>query len=944
MTPDDRDLLASLRRQQAELQQTLDRISTRLTEIESRELASLPPLPPLPADALAQLPPLPPIPVDLASLPHPAPHPFPPGMPPFPILAPPPFFPPIPPAGVPTFAPGASRKSAEVKFGRGIIVVGAILFLIFVVSLAAWLNTHLHVDAAGKLAGIGLVSTLVLATGQYLERRRLGALAVARTLMAAGLAGLYIMIYVACFPGPLQVVPSAIVGGLLLLGWSFYVLLMSDRRQSESMALFAIALAYISTALNPVTSFTMGSNLILAGTAVVFLWRSGWTLVPTFAAIGTYLALLRRLIFDANGNLVLDTSRTLPFWPHAIYLLFAWLIFTAAVILTRVPSFRGARRFAFLSLNNAGFASLVALTAYIAGYGASAIGGTLFDTGLLFLLASRVAGFVEIDPVEVMGAYAAQGLAVFTAGIVVIFTGIARAVVLLLETFLLGVAGAFAADRILIISTYVAAFFGTLFAIWEIAVYAHHPWLLGFGGALVMFINAWACRSEVRHSKDARSTIVLSTSCFCIFGLGLVMATLCAMLSDAALPPALAIAGLVFTFAIYYFSIYELPPLGQVFLLVAQGLVLYPADTGEPLPWSTTAVVIAVTLILVTWWSRQRTTRSGSWTIPLTYIYAFALVGLTVETVKPYLNAQQWMVAESLLAALFFVYGSVTRVWSVAVAGQFLLALSFYHAFFTPQGNVYPWKWWAAAMPVVVVYATARAIEAWTYALPELSEFARENLRLLARAYMILAVFGVARWVFGLVPTNEQVAALLFLGTFVLSSSVRRDSTFGVRCSFILSGLGMWLYLSTAGTDGLAMATYLNGIAMLLFLSQTALLRHEGPALVTLAESWALIVFSVLTSWIFVSAWVWTGTGPSHLTIGWAVFALFLFLLGHLIRERRLRWCGLAVLVAAFVRVFGYDFWGLSSGYRVLTFLLLAIIALGVGFILLRRDTRQTLF
>jgi len=949
MTPEDRELIAALRQQQAELQQTLNRIDARLNALEQRSSAKspappafLPPIPnfpPLPADAFTHLPPLPAMPPPvIASLPHVSDANIPPGMPPLPQL------PPLPPVPGMLAAPAMRGPSVEMKFGRWLTSVSAVLFLIGLVLLATWLDTHLNISAAGKLASIGLISMIVLAMGQFLERRRIGAVDVARVVMAAGLAGLYVMLYAACFAGPLQVVTSSLLGGLVLLVWSLYVLAVSDRRKSETLALFAITLAYISTALNPAESFTLVADLFLAATAMIFLVRSGWTLVPTFAVIGTYLAMLRRLLIDENGDLVFDTSRLLAFWPLAIYLLFAWLIFTSAIILTRAPSFRGGKRLAFLSLNNAGLGLLLALTAYIAGYGAEAIGSTLINTGLLFLVVSRFAGFAEIEPGDIMAAYAAQGLALFTAGLIVVYTGIARVTALLAETFLLGVAGAFAGDRVLTVSTYIAGFFATVFAVWEIAVYAHHPWIFGFGGALIMFINAWNCRSEIRESREARSSIVLSTSCFCILGIGLVLTTLLTMVGDAALPPSLAIAALVFTFVIYYFTIYELPPIAQILLLVAQALVIFPVENGEALPWWTTAVVMAATLILLTWWSRQRTTRSGSWTIPLTVLYSLALVTLTVLSVRPYLDAQQWMVAESLLSVVFFIYGTTTRTWSLAAVGQGLLALAFYHFFFPPQTETYPWMWWAALTPVVILFATARSMVAWTYALPELSEAWRENIRMLARAYTIVATVGLARFIFAVADLPTQVAALLLLGTLFLSMSVRKGSTFGVRCSFILSGLGMWAYLANAGTDGRAMATCFNELAMLLFLSQTALLRHEGRPLVTVAETWALIAFSVLTSWIFVSTWVWVTHGPSHLTLGWAVFAFFLFIFGHIIRERRLRWCGLVVLLAAIIRVFCYDFWGLSSGYRVLTFLLLSAIALGVGFILSRRGTRETLF
>ncbi len=128
------------------------------------------------------------------------------------------------------------------------------------------------------------------------------------------------------------------------------------------------------------------------------------------------------------------------------------------------------------------------------------MGWCLLDIGILFLVTSRFAGFTEIDPVEMMGAYAAQGLALVTGGIMIVYTGITRGVLLLIETFFLGVAAAFSGDRILTVTTYFTAFFATLFLIWEISINAHHPWMLGFGGAAVMLINAWSSRGEVRNS------------------------------------------------------------------------------------------------------------------------------------------------------------------------------------------------------------------------------------------------------------------------------------------------------------------------------------------------------------------------------------------------------------------------------------------------------------
>ncbi len=136
------------------------------------------------------------------------------------------------------------------------------------------------------------------------------------------------------------------------------------------------------------------------------------------------------------------------------------------------------------------------------------------------------------------------------------------------------------------------------------------------------------------------------------------------------------------------------------------------------------------------------------------------------------------------------------------------------------------------------------------------------------------------------------------------------------------------------------MSTWINGVAILCFLAQPALLRHSPTPLISKIEQWALILFSIGTGWIFLSTWILTRSTPFYLTMVWALYALFLFLLGLLIRERRFRWCGLAIFIAAIVRVGCYDFWGFSNGYKALTFVVLAFISFGLGYIILRYADR----
>ena len=446
MSPEDRDLILSLRQQQAELQKTLVRLNAQLDALEARSSAPTSPvvLPPIPTELH-----FPPIPTETSGQVV---------LPPIPAHPPGPVLPPIPPPSVP-------RPSAEMHFGRWLTRIGAFIFVLFVASFVTWIDVALHlherIGAGGKIGLMGLVSMLVIVVGQRFERKEIGSRFFARVLMTAGLGALFVTLYSAHFVGSLRAIESPLIAGILLFSWSLYVLFIAERRNSELLALFSVALAYFGTSINPVGMFSLPANLILAATAVAFLLRKGWSALTAFAMVGTYLAVLLRLVVDDDGTLVLDTSRTLPFWPYAIYLYIAWTIFTLSIISTSAPSFRRGKRLAFLSLNNAGLAGLLALTAYIAGYGASSIGWTLLDTGFVFLLVSRFAAFTPIEPVDVMSAFAAQGLALVTAGLVVLCTGIGRVLALLVETLFLGMAGAFARDRVPTISTYVAAFFAT---------------------------------------------------------------------------------------------------------------------------------------------------------------------------------------------------------------------------------------------------------------------------------------------------------------------------------------------------------------------------------------------------------------------------------------------------------------------------------------------------
>lgn len=900
MTNEDRDLLQRLRAEEADLRRALAQIGSRLDQLEARAGAngttSAPPSPPG-ADFSAHRPP--PVPHETSFQTESS------------SLSPtPPVLPEIPAAKLPP-VPALPRPSFEFRLGRWLPRLGALFFVLALISIDAYFHLHQLLGRAGQLGLMGAASVVLVALGRRLERR--GLIGYGRTLMAAGLGGLYFVCYAATAIPPWQLITNPVLGGIVLLFWSAYVFDLARRGRSQPLALLALVLAYVSSGLNPTIRFTLAADLILAGTAVLFFMRFGWRVLLSFSLAGTYLAIARRLLIGENGELVFDTSRTLAFAPHAVYLVAAWGAFTAAVLLGR--PFRN--NIVFLTVNNALGAGLLALAAIICGYGSDRTGATLLVSGAALLAICICAR--RRQP-EVAGAYLAQGLALVTGGVMIVFLGATRSVLLLAETLFLGMAGAMTRSRILTVSAAVIAFFTTAFLLWTIAVEVRHPWVLGLGGAAVMLKNAWWTRQGMRTPHFAWPATL-----YCALGFALMGGLFSTQLDAAQLPPTLALVALAATLLGRALKLGELPPVAQIMLLAAQGYALFPTENGEPITgWSAGWVMIS-TLAMIFVVRR-------SWLRVLDPVYSLALAGLIYHAVRPEVTGQMWMIDASLLSAAFLIVGALARIWSLAWMGQIFLALAVWHFFQRVPGAP-----WAALVPLTAVFATGRAIHRWLHAFPGFTGARRAAFRALAFFYQLVALVMLVDALKLQVAPPHLAPVFLFLGTLVLFLNARRSRAFGVRCGFVLSGLGALIILFVPGQTPV---TLFSTLALLAFLAQPALLARAPKPTGTPSEAWLLILISAITGWVFVARHAAAHLGSGSITASWAVYALLLFLIGMLLHERRQRWCGLAILMAAILRVFAVDFWALSGGFRVLTFLVLTFITLGLGYLYARHADR----
>jgi uncharacterized membrane protein len=168
--------------------------------------------------------------------------------------------------------------------------IGIVILLTGLVFLGNYAYHRIvpFIGAFGKLSLLGLAGVALGGIGAWLERSRESLRNYARVLLAGGAATIYYTAYAAHYVEPLRVIESPIVGGALLLGLAGAFMAWANRRDSESLALPAVLLAYYTSAINPVGLFTLFSNALLTAAAVFFLVRRGWTRLSFASLAATY--------------------------------------------------------------------------------------------------------------------------------------------------------------------------------------------------------------------------------------------------------------------------------------------------------------------------------------------------------------------------------------------------------------------------------------------------------------------------------------------------------------------------------------------------------------------------------------------------------------------------------------------------------------------------------
>ncbi len=271
------------------------------------------------------------------------------------------------PAPQSAVAEAPAEGSIELQIGKVWLVrLGVLMVLTGLVYLARMGYVGIS-DAARPYVNaslIYLVSFGMLGAGLFLHRRFEALKNYSEVLTGGGMAAVYFSTYALYFVERpyLGLIESPILAGGLLAAWAIFIVTVATKRQSELMAMLAIAGAYyasyvpiIHDASGGHAMFTLLSNVALAIAATVFVLRNRWANLPFLSLSVTFAGFAYwRFMHPAGGEA--------GFWNGTGFLTAYWLVFTVAGLLSQRESMSTVRRSTFIYFNNAAYFCLMTLT------------------------------------------------------------------------------------------------------------------------------------------------------------------------------------------------------------------------------------------------------------------------------------------------------------------------------------------------------------------------------------------------------------------------------------------------------------------------------------------------------------------------------------------------------------------------------------------------------
>jgi hypothetical protein len=682
-------------------------------------------------------------------------------------------------------------------------------------------------------------------------------------LIGGGAATIYYATYAAHFVERLRVIESPLVGGTLLLALAAGFIGWAERKRSETIALLAIVLAYYTSAINPIGTFTLFSALLLSAGAVWLLVRHRWatlSFVSLFATYGSY-AFWRWQSAAATGVTGAGVSLEVSLG----FLLGYWVMFTAAVFLGDAATLKPSQRTPLLTANNAAFFALGAQLVVTRAPGS--FWWFALGFGVMLLALSVLAVRRRGEDRSMDGAYLAQGLALVTIGLAAKLTGYQLALTLAVESAVLLTCARWRHGRLYQIAAALAAI--GAFGLAQLQLETGHAYATPTAAAvaLVLLFDAWWLKQQ--RGELAALRFSLPAALFAVLGLVLFG---CLIFAEVPVPwqaAAFAAAALVCAASLYIVRLPEITLPGQLFL--AHAVMHSLIRRGDESAMSV-AIVAAAAVALCHWWQHQRLLAIEE--IPARALQlgvAFGGVLVLVMWLSAKSAGDQWVVSASAAAMLTLVYGLATRSWPIALAGQLFTIASVQAMLLQIWGGG---SHWAASLTALANLALTAGILQW---LPRWRTDSKAIIVLLgdvAAVYRFAAAGLYVLWGFHFIPAEWLVpfftgsAALLFVGGALI------DGSAVARIGAAYAALGLISVLQIGRAPA-----WLELAGIVLVPASMRLSRRIARGEAVLSDDLRNLLTggAVVASWWWVTRWSLSGPETGNLTIAWSVLALVVF-------------------------------------------------------------------
>ena len=826
-------------------------------------------------------------------------------------------------AGMPRL-PKVDAESIEMKLGTYWFVrIGVMLVLTALGFLAYYTKGFGFIDLppGAKVSLFYLLSAAMGGVGFWLQRTKEQLKNYGQVLLAGGFAGVYFTTYAAHVIEPVKIIDNATFALLLLFAWGGFMVWVADRLKSETIALFAIGASYYATYVPLIHSGGTGevsdwvilfSNLVLAVAAVVFMLRNRWLKMPVLSLSASYAGFLLWRLRADEPSLTIAVS-------FAVSL---WVVYTAAVFLSRSGAFSDRQRAVFLTANNAAMFAL--LTADVLKYHEPKFWILPMVVGVALLGCALAAARWLEDQSLSRKSYLTQGLVLVTLGLMTM--GMAASLkgpILAAESVVLLFMAIRRNNLIIQIGSLIVVAIAAVYALNDTRLGSEDFFLAGLFTGLIFLFNARLCHARIESAGESllRPRVSYLTGLALVVGLFAYLSAPEVVPSGEWVPTILLATTVLFTVSVYRLKIREFVLLGQVPGAIGLLFALSLAGKTSEFTWPLFCAFV-LTLGQAHWWRWQRDRLieccpEGPLAKQLPMIIEAVLSGGFVLSLLVWLHVgvatpigvglgHYWLWVGALVSVGMTVYAVFTRARFVGLFSQIYLLMSCWVMveLCARSDNEYATL---ALIPIATMYLMNIGIPvaiARIGRVPELIHTWVANIQL---AYRIIAAALGLLWISNFVPDEWRVLVFIAVGVVFFAMQFLRPAREWQWLALAYAVIG---YLVLAGQfyDGKAFWLSLVAIVALFGVQQLARRCEVEKKVPDLTHQWLILGGGALL-FIWLSIRVSDPNGDGLLTIAWTILAVGYFGLGFGLKERWYRLTGLGTLALALVSL-TYEFVG----------------------------------